>query len=291
MDKITVDRKGRLQKSSHVIMKIILVVVLGCVFSFSASVQGVQGRNQAQEKRDQIQLKATEVKTELKQGARDAKQNAQEIRQDVKTRAAQVTKEAKEEFQAKTREAKEQFEARKAELQAAVKEKRETAKVQVEAKRQELRAKIATVKDTKKQQALERIYTQVNALNARMADHFLQVLNRIEEALARIKGRADKAEANGLDVSLVKNAIAEAETALEDARLAVQTQAGKTYSFDITIEERLRSDVGQAREALHQDLKTVKDTVQAARDAVHDSVKVLAEIPRVNNVEVSEALE
>ena len=64
-------------------------------------------------------------------------------------------------------------------------------------------------------------------------------------------------------------------------------KAGKTYSFTVTTEDKLRSDVGAARQALHADLVAVREIVKAARDAVKSAAVALGQVPKVDEAEVT----
>ena len=166
-------------------------------------------------------------------------------------------------------------------------QKREEMKTQIEAKKAELQAKLQGIRDERKKQTVERIFTKVNALNERVTNHFTNVLNQIDEMLNRVNSRAGKGEINGLNVSAAKIEITNAQNAITAARDAVKTQAGKVYSVQTTGNETtLKSDVGNTRHALHEDLVAAREKVKAARDAVRKAAVALAQIPRVNEVEV-----
>ncbi|MBI1971444.1 MAG: hypothetical protein HYS52_01175 [Candidatus Wildermuthbacteria bacterium] len=194
--------------------------------------------------------------------------------------------EAVDRFKAQREQAKQELRSKRAEFQNMVKSKKEEVKSQIEAKQATLKERLQRVKDEKKKQAVERLYSSINELNARMADHFANVLNQIEDVLDRVKSRAGKAEANGLDVLLARTAITAAEIAIASARDEVKTQAGKIYTIEVQSEQTLKSDAGTSRQALHNDLSLLKEKVKAARDAVKQAAVALAQIPRVNEAEV-----
>lgn len=99
--------------------------------------------------------------------------------------------------------------------------------------------------------------------------------------------RADKAEAAGRDVSTVRTAVSGAEAAIASARdTTVAAQAAKTYAIEVTTEETLRAAVEAAREALRADLTTVRESVKETHTALRVAATTLAQIPRVNDLEV-----
>jgi len=192
----------------------------------------------------------------------------------------------KEEFEAKRAEIKNSMEQKQTELRSQIETKRAQLKSQIEAKKTELKTRLAKIKDENKKQIVERIYNQVNELNKRMTDHFLNVLEKLEKILERISSRAAKAEANGQDISAVQTAITEATNAINTAKTAVQNQATKVYSVTVNTESTLKTDIGKNRQVLHNDLMAVQKTVRDAQEAVRKAATTLAQIPRVNELEI-----
>ena len=192
-----------------------------------------------------------------------------------------------EEFKKKREEFKNLILQKQIELRNKIKEKREKIKSKIEDFKQQLRERMRERISQIKQKIVERIYERVNALNERMTNHYLNVLDRLELILERIESRTAKAKLHGKDVSQVELAINEARLAIDKAREAVEKQAEKVYEPpQITTEENLRTDVGKLRKALHDDLKTVEKLVKEARDLVYKAAVALAQIPRVNEYEV-----
>ena len=225
-------------------------------------------------------------------------QNIQEVKQEVRQDVKQATTEANqkiqvlrketvEQFQKQREEAKEQIQQKREEVKNAVEVRREELKTTIAAKREALKDRLQVVRDEKKKQAVERIYTTLNAINERMTDHFLNVLDQVEDVLDRVQGRSDKAKANDLDVSSAQTAIDAAHRAIDEARTAVREQAAKSYSITVTDEATLRENAKSAKEQLRKDLEAAKDAVKAARDSVRIAAVALAQIPRVDEVEVS----
>ena len=175
---------------------------------------------------------------------------------------------------------KTRMDAEKAELQGEIQDKREA-----------LRAQLQKVKDERRREVVERIDVRLDELNARMLDHFSNVLDRLEDVLERIASRADKAEGRGLDVSTVRTAITDALSSITSARSAVQVQAGNTCIVTVTTENNLRVDVGKARKCLHDNLTVVREAVKAAKEAVRRAATTLAQIPRVDEDSTSPSQE
>lgn len=199
-------------------------------------------------------------------------------RNDVRKEREDLRQDIQDQRQTLRRQVSEKREAFKAEVQ----EKRQELQVRIKAEREQLKEKLKTIRDEKKKAAVERIDAAIARLNERMVEHFTAVLDKLADLLIRIGSRTDTAAARGLDVSAVQAAMAQARTAIGDARTAVSAQAGKTYAVTISTEANLRADVGKTRQALRADLKSVQEAVRLAREAVRKAATTLAQIPRVD---------
>jgi len=192
-----------------------------------------------------------------------------------------------EEFQQNRREIQRLIEQNRTEFRNQIQNKRVEMKTRIEALKAQLRERLKERIEERKRAIVERIYERINALNERMTNHYLDVLYRLEKVLERIESRTAKAKLNGKDVSKVEEAIQKAHEAIEKAREAVKAQAEKVYEPpEITTEENLRLDVGKLRQQLHDDLKAVEKLVKDARDAVRQAAVALAQIPKVDELEV-----
>lgn len=180
-------------------------------------------------------------------------------------------------------ETRQAIEQARTEFKNVVEQKRAELQSKIKAKRDELKLKLQKIKDERKRQVVEKIDAQLDALNTKWMDHFGKVLEQIETALNRVAARADEAEKNGKDVAAVRAAITSARNAIASSRFAAQAQTGKTYTIAISQEGTLKRDVGAARQALHTDLESVRETVKAARDAAHQAAVALGQISKVGS--------
>ncbi len=162
----------------------------------------------------------------------------------------------------------------------AIEAKRLETRNIIEAQRAELKARLSRIKDERKKNTVEQVDAQMQALNGRKSDHFIDALDKIEKVLMRVKSRVETAAARGLDVSSVRIAIAGAETAISAGRSAVEAQAGKTYTISVATEATLKTEVKKTREALHADLKAIQEAVKSAHDAVRRAATALAQITK-----------
>lgn len=246
-------------------------------------------RQQIQENRQGVREEIKDSRQNVREEVKDLRQNVREEAKEIKQGIQQNRETLKKEFEAKRTEAKNLLESKKEEFKIKAEAKREEVKSKIEAKKTELKEHLIKIKDERKKQVAERVYNQVNELNKRRLDHFSAVLEKLEKVLDRISNRAAKAEANGVDITAVKTAITEATSAIAVSRTAIVNQAGKVYTPVIDTESTLKTDIGKIRQALHADLTGVEETVKASREAVHKAAVVLAQIPKVNELEVETA--
>src|SRR3989338_7449761 len=240
-----------------------------------------------QDLRQNIREQKQDVRQNIKEERQDVRQNIKEERQAVKAEVKQFRQEEVKKFQEERLKVKEAIEVKRAEFKEKIQVKREEVKGKIEAKRAELKQNLAKIKDERKKAVAERIYQELNKLNERTMNHFVDVLNHLEKTLEKIKDRTAKAETNGRDVAAVRTAISDAEQAISASRSAVEIQSKKTYDFTFDSEETLKLNIGKARQALHSDISGVRKTVFDAREAVRRAATTLAQIPKVDELEVA----
>lgn len=238
--------------------------------------------------KEQQEAAREEMKTVREEAREEAKQEMEATRELIKTgiilpaeavKAFEVKREAiKAEFEAKREEAKQMFEVR-----------REEAKQMMETKREEFKKKLEVVRDERKKQIAGKLFEDLNKLNAKATDNMVKAVDQIEGVLNRILNRSEKASANGENITGVIAAGEAAKIAIREARAAIQTQAAKVYSAPTTTSETtLKSDLGGVRDVLRSDLGVIKTKVKSARDAVQSAAVSLAQIPKVDELEVEE---
>ena len=171
---------------------------------------------------------------------------------------------------------KQEMDQKREEFKNRIEETRENIKTEIEQKREELKQRLERIKDERKKEVVEKIDGNMDELNERLLKHYSSVLEKLGEVLVRIAERTDSAEERGVDVSTVRAAIAEANESIAAARAAIEVQAEKTYSIQITGEDALKIDVGKTRQALHNDLSKTRNVVKLAHETVRDAAIALA---------------
>ncbi|MEK7626654.1 MAG: hypothetical protein AAB399_00610 [Patescibacteria group bacterium] len=245
--------------------------------------------------RERTKDKAENIREQVKETRTETKEKFDAVRGEVKSaiEAKRLMPEQLKAFQDKREEVKNEFEMKREEFKKDFESKREEMKKEIETKREEFKKRLETVKDERKKQVAEKLFDGINSLNTKAMDNFKKSVDQIEAVLNRILSRSQKAAANGANVDAVNVASDLAKKAIEDARAAIQFQAGKTYSVvssstPASDENTLRTDLTGMRNQLRQDLESVKTKIKTARDAVHNAATTLAQIPKVDELEVTQ---
>lgn len=195
-----------------------------------------------------------------------------------------AVKNIQDEVKAKREELKKDLGVKREEAKNRLETVRSEAREKAKAAREEFKQKIQKVKDEKKRMAAERLEEQLNKLNKRWTDHFSNVLNHLENVLAKIEIRIQKAQANGRDVTTVKAAVEKARVAIKAARDAVAVQAAKVYTVKFESEDKLRAVFQTAKEQLHRDLTSLRDgAMKDAKQAVQDAIQELRKVKNVDD--------
>ena len=154
----------------------------------------------------------------------------------------------------------------------------ETATRSGKMNREEFRTRLFAIRDEKKKAIVERIDQRIAQINANRTGIMTRHLTKIEEILDRIEARTNTVAASGKDVATVRTAIATARTAITTAQTTVNAQAAKSYTINITTEDKLGSAASAARTAFAKDLQAAHQTVVTARKSVRDVLKALANV-------------
>ena len=143
--------------------------------------------------------------------------------------------------------------------------KRLELKTTHEAKRASFQAKLVEMKDRQKATILENLNSRYPNINERWTTHFGQVLDRLEEVLAKIA-------THGVDT-------AAASRAITSARVVVDNQSLQGYVITVTNESNLRSDAQASHEQLKVDLGVAREAVKSARVAVQAARALIKQAP------------
>ncbi len=239
-------------------------------------------QERALEQREALREKAAEEREAAVELFRATTTDRREAAQDLQTTLQRTAQDKRELLKRQIEERRDLIEEKRENFRASAEDAREEARQKREEQREELRARLENIRDERKKEAVERLANRFTEINEKLTNHWLAALVRLEELLAKVGSRADKAEVNGADVAATRAAIDEAEAAISSARMALEAQLAKTYPIGVTTEDALRSAVAEARDALNNDLQAVKESVRTAHKAVVDALTSLKGIPDVD---------
>lgn len=188
----------------------------------------------------------------------------------VQMNAAKVMKVAYPKLATSSKAVKETLEKVKVEREA-FKTKMEAAKEEIKIKREQekeaLKVKIQDIKSAAKKATIQKLDENMNKLNSNFVEKFTKNLTDFDTYLSRLVDKASATSTVSRDMTAFNNAVESARTAIVAARTAVEAQSKKTYGIAVSTEENLRLDVNSLRGILNNDLKFVRDLVQAAHSA------------------------
>jgi Mg2+ and Co2+ transporter CorA len=144
--------------------------------------------------------------------------------------------------------------------------------------RSEFRTRLSTIRDEKKKAIVDRTDKRIVEINLSRTNIMTRHIAKIEEVLNKIETRAIEVEKRGKDIGAVRAAIVTSRTAIASAKSAIAAQIAKTYTIDVTTEDKLGPAVSSPRTAFAKDLQAAHQSVVTARKSVRDVLKALAKV-------------
>jgi len=155
---------------------------------------------------------------------------------------------------------KQQMQLIQEQKKAAITQIKDEAKAIIKAKKEEFKTRIQIIKDQKKKALVERIDIKLATVNKKQTE-------KLTEILSRLQGFLDKVSKTATDTMLVSN-ISLAQTAIDTAKAAVETQTEKSYIMNIVDDTTLKLNAGTVVSQLRQDLTALHKLVIDAKQAV-----------------------
>ena len=184
-------------------------------------------------------------------------------------------------------EAKITMTQKKEDLREEIKMKKEEMQEKVKAEREAFKMKLSTIRDERKKTIVEGLDVKMSKHNKTRTDHFVNVLEKLTEILDRTQEKVTTMKAEGKNTAAVETAINAARAAIAEAQTIVSAQAAKEYIISVTEEEQLKTNTQQTIQTMQTDLKTTRESLTKAKEAVHT---VFKEIAKVNgNLQQTEA--
>lgn len=144
---------------------------------------------------------------------------------------------------------------------------REKAMVEKEA----FKERLAEIKDAKKKTLVEKIDSNIQSINERRTAKMSEYLDKLSGVLERVSSKEASLKAAGKNTTTLVANITAAETAISRAQTAVDAQAEKVYTANITTDALLKSSVSSIISQFRTDIIAVFNLVKAARVSVFNA--------------------
>lgn len=149
-----------------------------------------------------------------------------------------------------------------------------TVRERIASKAAELRLKLQTFRDKKKAEIAERINTALNRINQNQTEQMRKHLKTMSLILNKLEARVRSGAPDIKDTATASAAIVSARTAIASASAAVEQQALKDYTIQVTSESKIATDAKTQRDRLHTDLQATRKMVQNTKQAVANAIRL-----------------
>lgn len=161
--------------------------------------------------------------------------------------------------QNKIEKTKEIKELKKTELQSKIQEKKEA-----------FQQKLQAIKDARKQKIVANLDRSYININNRWTTHFTNVLARLTKIIDKVKLRAEEQKN-----SEALTSISDIYTQIGKVKTAVEEQAVKTYTIEITSEDKLGEAAKIVHSQLRNDLQALREQIKDIRESIRKVVTAL----------------
>ena len=174
----------------------------------------------------------------------------------------------------KSKQMMEQKQLSEASRAAMFRRKLEDIRAKIASREAEMRLKFQQFKDKQKATIAERVNTSLNKINQNQTDQMLKHLDLMSTLLDKLEDRVNKNSSDIKDPAAANQAIADARATIDAAKTAVQAQAQKDYTIQVTTETKIRLDAQAKRDQLHKDIMALRKQVIDAKQKVSDAVRI-----------------
>lgn len=178
-------------------------------------------------------------------------------------------------FKQKLEEFREQVKSQNEKFRQDYEAARQKQKEEFDKQRQEFKEALKAFKDQTRALLAQQINENLRMINLTMNDAWVMQLDLMADILADLEERVKEAEAAGRDTQEAQAAIDQAKQVLADARSAVETQAQKTYTVEVTSEYAIGQDLRKVRNQMNLDLKAVHIRLKQVKEAIQNAVSVV----------------
>lgn len=184
----------------------------------------------------------------------------------------------------------EQMQKKREEIIKEVENKVKTNRELYLASREAFLKKKQELRDENKKRILEKVDALIKEVNTKQTDQLSNILRKFSKILDEMATKAAEPKSAGADTTAFNSAMDAARKAIQEAEAAVASQAAKQYVITISSENALRENVGNTRSQLESDIRSSRESVKKAKDAVKDVARELAKIRREAKITISPAV-
>lgn len=240
---------------------------------------------------DKVKVEASSTRNLIQSERQTLNANALQARKNLQTTrealfkdstSTEAMKTLRTQFQQQAAQEQQVLKADRQAFQQNIESQKTVLQTKREVEKAKLKTDLAKIKDLRKQETVTNLDQRFTDINQKTTAQWTDALNRMDDLLAKISSRSDKAALAGKDVATTTAAITTAKADIAAARTAVVAQTGKTYPITVTTDTALKSAVAQVRDTLNNDLKAVRDLMQAAKKSVSQAAESLSGIPKVD---------
>lgn len=163
------------------------------------------------------------------------------------------------------------------ELQDKIQERKEELRILREQKKEEFQQKLQEIKDIRKQKIAASLNRSYVNINNRWTTHFKNVLARLTKILDKVKIRAEN-QKNSEALSSINDIYGQ----IDKVKTSVEEQALKTYTIEITSEDKLGEAAKAVHSQLRNDLQALREQIKDIRESIRKIVLTLKQ-PSVTN--------
>lgn len=157
---------------------------------------------------------------------------------------------------------------------------RATATAEAKLRMQRFRDNIKQIQDTRKRMIVEKISNKTSISNERVTNRMLNALNKLSSILEEIERKGQSLKDIGVDTATLEQYIAQARNAISEAQKAIEEQATKEYTSEITSGTGLKNVIGEMVSGFRLDLMEVHKKIIEAKRSVSKSRSELAKLTR-----------
>lgn len=157
---------------------------------------------------------------------------------------------------------------------------RDEAKSRIQEQKDIFKQKLSAIRDEKKRALVERIDERISVLDKNYTERLIVSVEKLQTVLNKISEKANTAKSSSVETVSVESAIANAQSAIDAAKISLLEQQSKSYQIEISPnpDSVLRSTVGSVVSRFRTDIKALHKKIVDAKQAVRNAEKEMVKL-------------